>query len=263
MKNLNPRIKVILILMIALCALLVYAVIPNEISIRNFSLLKIDISTIQAAETQVAADKTVTVTKHKITAAKNPDTTRQTILFIGDSMLEGLTRRFCDYAAENGHKLYTVIWYSSGTQLWGETRTIEHYINKYHPTFIVICTGSNELFVRDLKKRDVYIQKIVKKFGKIPFVWISPPNWKNDTGINNLIIKDVGTSRYFDSRHLKLERGKDHAHPTFSAAAIWMDKIATWMCSNSTAHPIMMKAPKKKVNSRNVTVLSPNFRGFK
>ena len=43
------------------------------------------------------------------------DTASKTILFVGDSMLEGLSPRLASYARLNGHKLYTVIWYSSTT----------------------------------------------------------------------------------------------------------------------------------------------------
>ena len=35
------------------------------------------------------------------------------LLVVGDSMLEGLSPRLASYARLNGHKLYTVIWYSS------------------------------------------------------------------------------------------------------------------------------------------------------
>ena len=40
------------------------------------------------------------------------DTASKVILFIGDSMLDGLSPRLAAYAEQNGHTLYTVIWYS-------------------------------------------------------------------------------------------------------------------------------------------------------
>lgn len=174
------------------------------------------------------------------------DTTNQRILFFGDSMLEGLSRRMCDYAMENGHELTSVIWYSSTSQTWAESDTLEHFIKKTSPTFMVVCLCSNELFVRDLKERDEYIQRIVAKMGDVPFVWISPPNWKEDTGINDLIVKHVGKDRYFDSRHLELKRGRDRVHPTFDAAETWMDSVAVWVRGDSTRHPIRMAVPQQQ-----------------
>ena len=41
------------------------------------------------------------------------DTAAQTILLIGDSMLDGIGPRLAAYADHNGHTLYSVIWYSS------------------------------------------------------------------------------------------------------------------------------------------------------
>ena len=117
------------------------------------------------------------------------DTMPQRILFIGDSMLEGLARRFYDYAAKNGHDLHTVLWYSSNSERWAKTRTLDYYLEHVKPTYVVICLCSNELFVRDMDNRDQYIKTILSKIGNVPYVWISPPNWKDDTGINEVIIK--------------------------------------------------------------------------
>ena len=142
-------------------------------------------------------------------------------------MVEGLSRRLGDYAGENGHKLYTVIWYSSSTERWGTTQTLEHFIAEYKPTYILICLGSNELFINDLANRTQYVQQLVKKIGNIPFVWISPSNWNGDTGINDVIKENVGKGHFFDSRNLKLKRGSDHYHPTWAAAAYWMIMVAT------------------------------------
>ena len=45
------------------------------------------------------------------------DTTAKTILFIGDSMLEGLGPRLAAYCDRSGNRLIEVIWYSSSTRL--------------------------------------------------------------------------------------------------------------------------------------------------
>lgn len=184
----------------------------------------------------------------------------QNILFIGDSMLEGLSKRFIDYAEQNNHELHTVMWYSSTTNIWAGTDTLQHFMKKFDPSYIVICLGGNELFVKDIDKRKENIKKIVKKFGDIPYVWISPPNWKDDTGINDAIISVVGNNRYFDSRSLKLARKSDHAHPTDPAAAQWMDTIARWLKSPQCLNPLEMDWPEKKVKPKNITVLQPLYK---
>ena len=195
--------------------------------------------------------------RDSLLARQTPDSTHQQVLFFGDSMLEGLTRRLVDYTEANGHDLHTVVWYSSSSKLWAETDTLQHFIRKVKPSYIIVCLCGNELFVHDLDVRDRYIKTILMKIGDIPYVWVGPPNWKPDTGINDVIIRNVGRGRFFDSRYLQLQRGKDHAHPTFTAAAQWADTIARWLRSPNTLHPIRMDDPKEKAKHPDVTLLMP------
>ena len=80
------------------------------------------------------------------------DTTAKNILFIGDSMLEGLAPRLAKYCDKNGHTLVEVIWYSSSTKCWSETARLTELINKFHPDYIFVCLGANELYVPDIKR---------------------------------------------------------------------------------------------------------------
>ena len=190
------QIKSLLLMAVVLAAIIAYAFSPKELTLGSYTIRKITLTSIFLPPKEPQK-------KHK----KKPKTIHrnQTILFIGDSMVEGLSRRLGDYAGENGHKLYTVIWYSSSTERWGTTHTLEHYIAKYKPTYILICLGSNELFINDLANRAQYVSEMVKKIGDIPFVWISPSDWNGDTGINDIIKERVGAGHFFDSRHLKLK----------------------------------------------------------
>ena len=97
------------------------------------------------------------------------DTSSQTILFIGDSMLDGLSPRLAAYAKRSGHSLYSVIWYSSNTEQWGKSHRLTEYICKLHPSYIFICLGANELFVKDIKeKRTGYVKSILNEIDTIP-----------------------------------------------------------------------------------------------
>ncbi|MBR5716623.1 MAG: SGNH/GDSL hydrolase family protein [Bacteroidales bacterium] len=172
-----------------------------------------------------------------------PDLTKFRIMIFGDSMLEWLAKRLCDYTLENGYDLSSIIWYSSSTKLWATTDTLQYFLNRIKPDYVILCLGSNELFVRDLAKREKYIATIVERIGDRPFLWIGPPNWKKDTGINDLIRKGVGEGRFFDSRDLELDRAEDNMHPSRSAAALWMDTIANWLNSSAARNPLKMDRP--------------------
>jgi lysophospholipase L1-like esterase len=174
------------------------------------------------------------------------DTLPQRIFFFGDSMLEGLSRRMVQYAAENGHELLNLIWVSSTTKIYAEhIDTLVHFMREFQPTYIIICLGGNELFVKDLKLRDSYIKTILQTIDTIPYVWIGPPNWKEDTGINDLIKTNVGDSRFFLSKRLDFRRADDGTHPTYASAAKWLDSVAFWM-RDSIQHRILMELPSSK-----------------
>ncbi|MCM1483390.1 MAG: SGNH/GDSL hydrolase family protein [Muribaculaceae bacterium] len=183
------------------------------------------------------------------------DTASQNILIIGDSMLEGLNPRLAAYAKANGHRLNSVIWYSSSSEYWGTCDTLKVFLKRFNPSFIFISLGGNELFVRDIKaKRDKYVKEFLSQIGDIPYLWIGPPNWKKDTGINELIAENVKPGCFFLSDGMHFDRAKDGAHPTHESAAKWLDSIARWMPEHA-AHPIKMKMPAPGVKARPETVV--------
>ncbi|MDR2473706.1 MAG: SGNH/GDSL hydrolase family protein [Tannerella sp.] len=257
--------KLIVILCIPLLFITIYSLWNGEITCGDFVLRKASIADYfkTKTETQDIYDEVLPVPMPEGYSAdeeESPlDDSPQTILMIGDSMLESLKKRLVQYAGENGHELYTVIWYSSSTKIWAQhSDTLRHFINKFQPTYIFICLGSNEMFVKNPEKNSVYVDKIIKQTGDIPFIWIGPPNWKEDTGINAIIEQHVGTNRFFASKRLSYDRISDGAHPTTESAAKWMDSVAVWL-NTDARHRIVMRKPQQgttKASSRTV-VLKP------
>ncbi|MCH2045099.1 MAG: SGNH/GDSL hydrolase family protein [Saprospiraceae bacterium] len=182
------------------------------------------------------------------------DSSSQYILLTGDSMCEEQMFAFKKYCKKNGHKLKTRIWYSSSTKQWSKSDTLAAFIRKYRPTFIIFNLGSNELFIRNIKeRRDKFVADIVKEAddSKTPFVWIGPPNWKEDTGINDLIVKNVGQDRYFESKNLHFDRKRDGAHPTRASSAVWADTISRWIMHTCRYKgQILLEDPKKIEEAR-------------
>jgi lysophospholipase L1-like esterase len=171
------------------------------------------------------------------------DTTAKNILFIGDSMLEGLAPRLAKYCDKNGHTLVEVIWYSSSTMVWGKSGRLGELIEKYHPNYIFVCLGANELYVPDIKRaRRPYLKKMLAEIGDIPYVWIGPPNWDEDTGINDLIAQEVDEGCFYLSANDHFDRSRDGAHPTRASAHQWMDRVVKWLDA-SGAHPIRLESP--------------------
>ena len=185
------------------------------------------------------------------------DTAAKNILFMGDSMLEGLGPRMAAYAQENGHNLTNVMWYGSTSEVWGTSPRLEQHLKEQNPDFIIISLGGNELFVKDIKeKRQKYIDTILKAFGSIPYVWIGPPNWKPDTGINEMLEASCAPGTFYLSNGEHFVRAKDGAHPTRKSAAEWCDRICNWIMTKS-AHPIRMNTPSIEKGKCKVIMYRP------
>jgi hypothetical protein len=205
------------------------------------------------------ADPPIFSINHTIAIPEQKDsivrsTRPQRIFFFGDSMVWSLSLRMVQYAAENDHELLNLVWVSSTTRSYAKhVDTLAHFIRKFQPTYIVICLGSNELSVRNSKRVGSHIETILKTIDTIPYIWIGPPNWKEDAGINNFIKNNVGKDRFFLSRRLTFKRASDGIHPTYASAAMWLDSVAHWM-RDSTQYRIAMDLPSGK-NKHGKTIL--------
>ncbi|MEE0478027.1 MAG: hypothetical protein UDK32_09175, partial [Adlercreutzia sp.] len=164
----RDQVKTLIIFAIVLAALGFYAVVPLRLTYADVGLRKISLLADDSPSAPSATDPSSPAGGPSASSdgqrlnnpsagksrAKKPLAGLVRILFVGDSMLEELSRRLDDYAVANGHTLQTVVWYGSTTEKWGMTQTLRHLIAEYKPTYLWVCLGGNELFVRDLEERD-------------------------------------------------------------------------------------------------------------
>jgi hypothetical protein len=142
--------KILMILTVVLAAVLIYACIPSK-GEEEDKIKKVNLDALKETEDETA--DSLTLTDSVQVEVQQVDTTKQRILLVGESMVEGLSRPFADYCAANGHEYNAVCWYSSTTKHWAVTDTLQHFINKFNPTYVFITIGGNELFVKDLDNR--------------------------------------------------------------------------------------------------------------
>jgi len=247
MENRRPLLEVVFILSLSMLILAGYAAIEEmadwEFKPKKTQMLDYFTRTEEPKLSNAILDFKPFQAVFKIDSSKIIDSTRQVILLTGDSMCEGQMFAWRKYAEFNHHELITSIWYSSSTMLWSKSDSLRKLIKKYKPTYIIFNLGSNELFIKDIKKeRDPYIKNIVEQAENHKFVWIAPPNWKEDTGINELILKNAGKDRVFLSKKLQFQRASDGAHPTWSSAAMWTDSISVWIMKESR-YKILLNKP--------------------
>ena len=249
-------LRLLLILAIPLLLVSVYSISGHRLVFNGWTVSKIHfwqkhLSCLRSPESpsdSISADTIVVVAVDTIAVEPVPlplDTAGKRILFFGDSMIEGLSMRFADYARENGHQLFTVCWYGSTTTGWAHNLdTLQSFLRWSEADYVVVSLGGNELKVKDLDNRAENIRIIQRALGSRPTIWVAPPSWVKNPTITGVIRGVVGDKRYFDSTKLTYTRGSDKMHPTFGSASRWMDSIAVWISSPQTAHPIKMDFPK-------------------
>lgn len=171
------------------------------------------------------------------------DTARQNILLIGDSMAYTLMFRAQNYCTANGHDLNVVSWVSATSRTFALCDTLEYFVNLYKPTYIIFVIGANEMFKADAPSRGMYFDNIRQQCCGVPLVVVGPPNWRQDTGINDVMMEKFGPRQFFLSKRLRYTRiAGDVVHPDRASGSMWMDSISTWIMRDSF-FPIRLDRP--------------------
>lgn len=258
----SPYVGLWLLLSFALSAVLLFSFSDLDLGVGEWKMKKAPF----ADNLLVSPDAVPALTGEALTdslmkeAAKvsvPTDSTQQSILLIGDSMTLNLAIRLSKYAKQNGHSFHAVNWDSSNTKIWAESDTLEHYMKQHDVTFVFVSLGSNEIYLTHPESHKKYVEKIIEKIGDRPYVWIGPPNWKEDSGLNDMIQATCKAGAYFRSAGMEFKRKKDGVHPTRESSALWIDSVARWM--PKSAHPILMDAPSDSLGKvpSNVVFLKP------
>lgn len=180
------------------------------------------------------------------------DTVGRRMLVFGDSTLDGVARRFADYAAANGYTMYSAVWYGATFKSWAYTTELPRIIKAFDPTFVVISLGTNDLGYHDISARAEAVKEIMRELGDVPFIWIGPISLKavkKDPGIVDMLRETVGPDRFYNSYDLQLARFPDGIHPTFEASATWIDGVVEWMNNGSSVCDVI-KLDKPKSSAR-------------
>lgn len=172
----------------------------------------------------------------------------KSVLIFGDSMTILVANRLAQYGKKNGYSVHSITWDSSSSVTWSQCDTLDNFIRRYRPDLIMITLGSNELFLKNFNSRRPDVERLLAKIGNIPFLWISPPNWKEDKGYNAFMKSILPPGTFFNSNNLVLPRQKDHIHPTREGGVTWTDSIMKWV--PRSAHPIKAEVPDPGTSSK-------------
>lgn len=190
-----------------------------------------------------------------------PNDTIKRVLLIGDSQLENIQKPIRKRLMDNNYQLVgSVIWYGSSTKQWANSDTLNYFISKFKPDFVIIALGLNELFVNDISKREIYAESIKQKLlvAQIPYYFIGPAAWVKDRGITSVLQSTFG-DLFYPSHLLDLDRASDGRHPSKNAGEKWMELVAKQMSTLGilnfsavkdtsylgTSPTILLKVPKE------------------
>lgn len=248
------------LLAMSLVIIVTISLLPDDVSIGDYVLKKAPVKAAlfpqngaQTDSLSLAVDSIALIEDQLAEKPVEIDSLPKSILLFGDSMTLNLALRLAKYAAQNGHTLHAVNWDSSNTKIWADSDTLRYYISKYNADFIFISLGSNELYFKKPEGRLPYVKRILQMIGDIPYVWIGPPNWQKDSGINDMLQATCAPGAFFRSEGMTFKRKKDKIHPTRESSALWIDSIMRWM--PKSRHPILSELPSDTLGKVKTNVI--------
>jgi hypothetical protein len=153
------------------------------------------------------------------------------VLGIGDSfLLAGFAQALKPKLKELGVRYEVKSEQSSFTVSWASK--MELLVQNTQPDLVIINLGANEMSNTDPPAHAPAVRRIVKSVGDRPCVWVSPPSWRKDTGILDVIRENSAPCRFVDSdEHVKepIPRQSDKIHPNPEGGAIWAGAFWKWL----------------------------------
>jgi lysophospholipase L1-like esterase len=155
-----------------------------------------------------------------------------TLLHIGDSFAGALGIELNTLLKEQGVR--GVLKYQTATYIptWASSKDLESHLSRYRPDLVMISLGANELEIPDPPARAPTIQRLVRKLGGRPCVWVLPPLWKDARPALLQVIRDnAAPCAVLDSGALvpDLPRMRDRIHPSMDARKVWAAAVVRWL----------------------------------
>ncbi len=198
-----------------------------------------------STQATVRAPRRLPTTDSLVVNLRPVDPRPQRILVVGDSMIYNLLPVLADYALENGHYLHPAIWWGSTSAGWAGTAKLTELIRDHRPTFVLMVLGSSEILGKGIDPIVTRaIARLKSRIGDRLLAWVGPPNWRPDTGINEVLQRELGAGHFFRSAELELEREADGIHPNRAGGRKWANHIIRWLIDES-AVPIRLAAPTR------------------
>jgi lysophospholipase L1-like esterase len=153
------------------------------------------------------------------------------VLHVGDSFAGALGVPLGKKLKAAGVRSVLEFQTSSYIPTWASGKELSEYVSRYSPDLVIITLGANEFELANPEQRVHSVKRLVQKLDGRPCVWVSPPRWKQDTGVLGVIRDNAKPCRFLDSDSIvqNLERKSDHIHPNDAGREAWAEAVLAWL----------------------------------
>jgi lysophospholipase L1-like esterase len=153
------------------------------------------------------------------------------VLQVGDSFAGSLGVPLGERLRSRGLRSVLKFQTSSYVPTWASGTELPEYVSHYNPDLVLITLGANEFELSAPDTRAGAVRRLVQRLGGRPCVWITPPRWKQDSGILAVIQANSKPCRFLDSDTVvhDLARKPDKIHPSDAAREVWADAVLAWL----------------------------------
>jgi hypothetical protein len=158
------------------------------------------------------------------------------VLHIGDSFVHASLQQNLGPKVRASGAAYVVdATTATYTTTWANDPELDRWLAR-RPSLVLVTLGANEVDMPDPSEHAGAIAQLVRKIAgaQASCVWITPPMWKRDSGILQVIHDHASPCLFFDSDAVTGgltadERQRDHIHPNKKGGARWSAALWEWL----------------------------------
>lgn len=158
------------------------------------------------------------------------------VLHIGDSFVHAsLQQKLGPLVRATGSNYVVQATTATYTTTWSADPQLDRWLAR-RPSLVLVTLGANEVEMPTPSEHAGAIAHLAKKIADAgaSCVWITPPMWKTDTGILQVIHDHSAPCLFFDSDAVTgglapEERQHDHIHPNERGGARWTSALWQWL----------------------------------
>jgi hypothetical protein len=175
--------------------------------------------------------------------ASEPQVGKNTwVLHIGDSFVHAsLQQNLGPRIRASGANYVVDATTATYTTTWANDPELDKWLAR-RPSLVLVTLGTNEVDMPTPAEHAGAVQQLVRKIAgaQAACVWITPPMWKRDTGILQVIHDHSAPCLFFDSDAVlgglsAGERQRDHIHPNERGGARWSEAFWGWLVDHRDA----------------------------